>query len=135
MASIMALPVFADVSDGYVRTRAAYGEKAEEYTTQITLDNGETVNVVRCDAEEVALHTETNVRENPTVESERITTLKADCRVKAWGYTDNGWCRVFCLDNENNRWYGFIKGDLLDLVTENQLETVVPPVNVIEEGL
>lgn len=104
---------YADLSDGYERVVSSYGENASKYIISID-DNGNEVKTVWCMEEDAAVYTETNIRTAPSADVERIATIGTDAKIKVWGYTDTGWCMVWCKDIDGSRYYGYIKGDLLN---------------------
>ena len=51
-----------------------------------------------CDA-----YTDANLREGPGIETRSLSELPADAQVLVWGYTENGWTKVFYKSDEDNQ--------------------------------
>ena len=103
----------ADMSDGFARMSAQYGDKAAAYESKVNYD-AEDVKVIYCPGEDAAVYTLTHVRTNPSAEVPPATVIDVDSKVKVWGFCDNGWCRVWARTPEGKDYFGWINGDLLN---------------------
>ena len=119
-------PVYAEetVSPDYERVHASYGERAENYVYQVDMA-GTLVDVVITSEGKAHTYTDTNLREGPGIETRSLMVLPTGAQVLVWGYTDNGWTKVFYRSGEGDLpeegqdsgqivLRGYIKSDLLE---------------------
>ena len=110
--SFLAEEAIAQAPD-YDRVLAAYGDSAKNYLYQAEAA-GKPVSVIITSGGKAHTYTDTNLREGPGAETASL----------AWGYTDNGWTKVFYKSDEENQdregqenrkivINGYIKSDLL----------------------
>lgn len=113
LAASMFIPtisIHAEEINTYQKISEQYGERSESYITTI----GETgINSIFCNGINATVGQSTNVREFPNAESNKVTTIDQQASVKIWGFTDNGWCNVFCKDVNGVLHIGYIRSDLL----------------------
>lgn len=120
--SFLAEEAIAQAPD-YDRVLAAYGDSAKNYLYQAEAA-GKPVSVIITSGGKAHTYTDTNLREGPGVETRSLSVLPADAQVLVWGYTDNGWTKVFYKSDEENQdregqenrkivINGYIKSDLL----------------------
>ena len=93
------------------------------YTYQVDMA-GTLVYVVITSEGKAHTYTDTNLREGPGIETKSLMVLPTDAQVLVWGYTENGWTKVFYRsgesdqqkegqDHEQTVLCGYIKSDLL----------------------
>ena len=125
-AMLVQTPVYAEetVSPDYERVYASYGERVESYVYQVDIV-GTSVDVVITSEGKAHTYTDTNLREGPGVETRSLMVLPTGAQVLVWGYTDNGWTKVFYRSGEGDLpeegqdsgqivLRGYIKSDLLE---------------------
>ena len=100
---------------------AAYGDSAKNYLYQAEAA-GKPVSVIITSGGKAHTYTDTNLREGPGVETRSLSVLPADAQVLVWGYTENGWTKVFYRESDlsgegqesaQTIFEGYIKTDLL----------------------
>lgn len=101
--------VHAEEAGKYEEVYAGYGAEVSSYVTQM-----DGYNLIFVPGDDAVTHTSTNIRAMPGTEAEVVATIDSGNTVKIWGYTDNGWDRVFALTAKNQAVYGYIRGDLLE---------------------
>ena len=119
-------PVYAEetAASDYERVHASYGERVENYVYQVD-KAGTLVNVVITSEGKAHTYTDTNLREGPGIETRSLMVLPTGAQVLVWGYTDNGWTKVFYRSGEGDLLEegqdsgqivlrGYIKSDLLE---------------------
>lgn len=96
----------------------------ESYVYQVDIV-GTSVDVVITSEGKAHTYTDTNLREGPGIETRSLIVLPTDAQVLIWGYTDNGWTKVFYRSGEGDLpeegqdsgqivLCGYIKSDLLE---------------------
>ena len=125
-AMLVQTPIYAEktAAPDYERVHAAYGQRAENYVYQVDTV-GTLVDVVITSEGKAHTYTDTNLREGPGTETRSLMVLPTDAQVLVWGYTDNGWTKVFYRSGEGDLpeegqdsgqivLRGYIKSDLLE---------------------
>lgn len=102
----------AAVNADYNSLSAEYGDRASAYIKQVPLKDG-TVNQIHSKAINATVDTSTNIRIEPSAEVSVITTIESGTAVKIWGFTDNGWARIYYVTPDGTTIFGYIKSDLL----------------------
>ena len=115
-ASLVALSTtaMADLSGGFARTEALYGDKAPSYERKVTEYEAEDVTMIHCPPEDAVVYTDTHVRTNPSHEVPYDVIILPDSMVKVRGYSNNDWCRVWVKTPDGVDHYGWIRSDLLN---------------------
>ena len=96
----------------------------ESYVYQVDIV-GTSVDVVITSEGKAHTYTDTNLREGPGIETRSLMVLPTGAQVLVWGYTDNGWTKVFYRSGEGDLpeegqdsgqivLCGYIKSDLLE---------------------
>ena len=124
-AILVQTPVYAEetAASDYERVHASYGERVENYVYQVDMA-GTLVDVVITSEGKAHTYTDTNLREGPGIETRSLMVLPTGAQVLVWGYTDNGWTKVFYRSGEGDLpeegqdsgqivLRGYIKSDLL----------------------
>ena len=118
--SFLAEEAIAQAPD-YDRVLAAYGDSAKNYLYQAEAA-GTPVGVVITSEGKAHTYTDTNLREGPGAETASLAVLPANAQVLIWGYTENGWTKVFYRESDlsgegqesaQTIFEGYIKTDLL----------------------
>ena len=84
------------------RVLAASGVGGENYLYQAEAA-GKPVSVIITSEGKAHTYTDTNLREGPGIETRSLSVLPADAQVLVWGYTENGWTKVFYKSDEDNQ--------------------------------
>lgn len=115
-ASLVALSTtaMADLSGGFARTEALYGDKAPSYERKVTEYEAEDVTMIHCPPEDAVVYTDTHVRTNPSHNVPYDVIILPDSMVKVRGYANNDWCRVWVRTPDGVDHYGWIRSDLLN---------------------
>lgn len=88
-----------EIEIGTCSIPAPYGERAENYIYQ-TEAAGTPVGVVITSEGKAHTYTDTNLREGPGAETASLAVLPANAQVLIWGYTENGWTKVFYRESD-----------------------------------
>lgn len=116
MLSMSAVTCHADIGETYESVSEEYGTSAQSYITQTAAGN-EQVHVIYLKGVDAAVSTSSNVRAQPSADAPKNGTIDTKALVKVWGITDNGWAKVYCVD-EKGTYTGYIRADLLVLREE-----------------
>ena len=102
----------ADLAENYESTYNTYGDIAESYVKQVPLMDGQ-VKEIHSHYLDAWVDTTTNIRKEPSHETESLVVIDIDEPVKVLGFTDNNWTRVYCVTKDAGPLFGYIRGDLL----------------------
>lgn len=101
----------ADTQQTYDSQKKDYGDQALDYSVSIPVNEGK-ISLLYCEGINAKVDTRTNIRVLPDPNSQKVGTVDTEAKIKIWGFTENGWSKVYCTDNEN-KYFGYIRSDLL----------------------
>ncbi len=104
--------------NNYQEMVESYGDNVTGYIYQADAA-GEITDVVVGNGGKAYVYTDTNIREGASDQTTSLTVIPDGTTVLIWGYTQNGWTKVFCKSQETQSeeempvYEGYIKSDLL----------------------
>ncbi len=101
--------------NGYQEMVDSYGESVSGYMYQADAA-GEMTDVVVGNDGKAHVYTDTNIREGASDQTTSLAVIPDGTTVLIWGYTQNGWTKIFCKpqgDESTSVYEGYIKSDLL----------------------
>ena len=101
----------ADTMQTFESQKESYGDRASDYSVSIPV-NEDQITLIYCEGNNAKVGTKTNVRILPAPNSPKVGTIDTESKIKIWGFTENGWSKVFCTEN-GEEYFGYIRSDLL----------------------